>query len=133
VGRLERLADQFQAAQVLHRRQHMGRVGALSTTALEQAAVAKEREHGFKEQLLHLPRDQATAKFTQDRAIEAGIGQLQTEGMSGSRGAFRLPSPLRTGRAPLNASGSSKPYAVRRSAPLTVGQCFEWICSWQTW
>ncbi len=108
-------------------------VRALGSTGLDQAAHFAGREQRIKEPVLAPSAEQALAKIVQERMVEARIGQFEAEGMSGSQGAFRLPSPLRTGRAPLNASGSSKPYAARISAPLTVERWPEWSCSWQTW
>ena len=128
-----RLAEQFEAVERMNRGQNMGRIGALSTTSLDQALVAQEGQQRVEEEPFSLARDQSSAELTQDRGIKARILKREGEGMSGSQGAFRFPSPLRTGRAPLNASGSSKPYAARINAPFSVSPWLEWICSWQIW
>jgi putative methionine-R-sulfoxide reductase with GAF domain len=72
--------------------------------------------------------EQALAELAEHTEVEAGIAQFQSQQLSGSQGALLLPSPLRTGRAPLNASGSSKPYVVRRSIPATERWLLWWIC-----
>ncbi len=89
---------------------------------MEQTTASGDRQNSIKQSSFRIMVEQAGAKLAQDRVIEAKVDQLQAEQVSGSQGALLLPRPLRTGRAPLNASGSSKPYAVRRSAPVTLGQ-----------
>ena len=129
----ERGSDAFTSVERADCRQHMGGISALRAAGAQQASVAKGIEERLEEEMVSLSLEEAGAKLAEDGGVEAGMVEGQSQKVSGSRGAFRLPSPLRTGRAPLNASGSSKPYAVRMSAPLTQGRCPEWICSWQTW
>ena len=57
----------------------MGGVGALLATGLDQAAIPEAFEHLVEQKLLSLTGDQSGAELTEDREIESGIGQLQTE------------------------------------------------------
>jgi hypothetical protein len=121
-GLSEGFPDTFEPVQHLNRGQDVGRVGALATTRFEQPVLAEQRQHQVKDEQFSLAGNQPGTKLTQYRGVKARVGQFKGKRMSGSQGALLLPSPLRTGRAPLNASGSSKPYAIRRSAPVTLGR-----------
>src|SRR3954452_2438427 len=106
------LAEQFEAVEGMKRGQNMGRIGSLSTTSLDQALIAQEGEQGVEEEAFSVALNQTSAELAQHRGIKAGILKRQGKGMSDSQEALLLPSLLRTGRAPLSASGSSKPDAV---------------------
>ncbi len=93
----------------------MGGVGPLRPTGFDEAARFAGRQECIQEALRSIVVYQPLTKIMQQGDIEARIGQFEAKGMSGSQGTLLLPSPLRTGRAPLNASGSSKPFEVALS------------------
>jgi hypothetical protein len=94
----------------------------LRATSFDQTSCLAEGQECIKQALGSIIDQEALTKIVEQGEVEAGIGEVKTESMSDSQGALLLPSLLRTGRAPLSASGSSKPYAARMSAPLTVGR-----------
>jgi hypothetical protein len=118
----ERLANDFQPVERTHRSKDMGRIRALTATSTEQPSLSAGGEEGLKQEVLGIALNEACTELAQHRGVKTSILKWEGKQVSDSQGALLLPSLLRTGRAPLSASGSSKPYAARMSAPLTVGR-----------
>ena len=59
----------------------MGRVGALLGAGLDQAVVLAGLEHRLQQESLRTAGDEAGAELAQHGEVEAGIGQLQAEGI----------------------------------------------------
>ena len=78
-GMPQRFAHHLDAVQGPHRGQEVRGVGALAASCHDQWAIAAPREQGIDEQRRHRPRDEARAKFTEDRGIAPGIRALQAQ------------------------------------------------------
>jgi hypothetical protein len=75
----QRLADQFEEMQVAYGTQHMRAVSALLAPSLDQAARLEPLKHGVQQQVLRLPRDQASAELGQHAEVEPRVGELKPE------------------------------------------------------
>jgi hypothetical protein len=73
------LADTFKPVETAHSRQHVRRVGALATFGLHQAPVAQALQESVEQLSFGATFDQARAELTEDRVVEAGIDQRQTQ------------------------------------------------------
>jgi hypothetical protein len=74
--------------------QDVGRVGTLLAAGLEPTPVTAAVQDGVEKAPLSRASDEAGAEFTQDGAIEAGIGQFKGKGVlpvnAGADGVGRL-------------------------------------------
>src|SRR5687767_7138877 len=59
----------------------MGQVGPLLTARLEEATVLQAGQQRRERAIPGLPRAQAGAEIAQERDVEAGIGELEAEGV----------------------------------------------------
>src|SRR5512135_621530 len=80
-GGAERLADQLQAVEVAGGGQDVGRVGALAGAGLEQAAVLAGLQHLVQEAPFGPAGGEATAELGEDGEVEAGVVELEPEGV----------------------------------------------------
>jgi hypothetical protein len=80
-GVAEGFADQFQPVQDPNGRQHMRRVGPLSATRLEEAALARPSQEGVEPQEFGLAGDEPGPELTQHGMVDARISQLQAQGI----------------------------------------------------
>ena len=53
----------------------------MATAGFEQAALLEQREHGVEQEYFGLSGHKAVTKLTQHRGVEAGVGQLQGQGI----------------------------------------------------
>lgn len=76
---VHRLADTLYALEGADRGQHVGGVGALTASRLEQLARDAVLQQCIEQQMLRTPGDEATAELREDSVVKALIGQLQAE------------------------------------------------------
>ena len=95
-GGTHRLADEFQAVEAAHRRQDMGRVGALLAAGLDQAALVQVLQHDLKQILIAPSGKQTGPELAQHGEVEARIVKLQAEGILQVN-----PAAHRLGRLPI--------------------------------
>ena len=62
-----------------HARQPMRGVGALAAAGLEPPALAAALQDGVEQALCGGPYDQPAAELAEDRAVEAGVGELSAQ------------------------------------------------------
>jgi hypothetical protein len=90
-----RFGDALQATEHPQGAADVGRVGALAAAGLAQAARGADREQAVKEEMFGRPRKQPRAELGADGEIEAGVGQVQAEGIlpvdAGAHGLGGLP------------------------------------------
>ncbi len=77
----QRFPRQFQPVEGADGGQHVRGVGALPATGLEQAQLAEAAQEHVEQEPLGAARDQAAAELAEDRVVEAGVGQVQAEGL----------------------------------------------------
>ncbi|HEX9131852.1 MAG TPA: hypothetical protein VF844_06140 [Ktedonobacteraceae bacterium] len=75
--RTHTLPHAFQAAERAHAGQHRRRIGALLAARFEPAALARQLQDRFQEQVWRSRRQHALAEVRQDRVIEARLIQRQ--------------------------------------------------------
>ncbi len=74
-----RLADALQAVEGAGGGQHMGGVGALPATRLEQLAGDAMLQERVEQEMLRAPGHKAATELREDGVVEAVIGQLEAE------------------------------------------------------
>ena len=74
-------ADPLQPVEVAHRRQHLHRVRPLSPASIKQPPALERLEEAVQLARLASSSQQARAELAQDGQVEAGVGQVQAEGV----------------------------------------------------
>ncbi|GAA2155661.1 hypothetical protein GCM10009760_55780 [Kitasatospora kazusensis] len=80
-GGADRFQDQLQTGQFPHGGQHIGRVGPLPATRLDQAGLLQPGQHEIEEGVGPAVLGETLAEVGQHTVVEAGIVQLQAEGV----------------------------------------------------
>ena len=75
------LQDTFQTVQGADRREDMGRIGPLGAPRLDPAARFAGRQEGVQKPLGGVMGEQAFPKIVQQREIEAGVVQVEAQGI----------------------------------------------------
>lgn len=75
----------------------VGRIRPLPTTDFDQPIRAKYRQHGLKEEVFRLTRNQSGTEFTQNGAVKTRIGQVQGQGIFPINATAHRISRLRIG------------------------------------
>ena len=98
----------------------MGGIGSLSSTCQKEIPLTGECQYHVEQHLFGLALDQARPEFTQHGAVEAGIGQGQSQGIFPVDPATDCLGCLAVGQAlgELKQSHQRKPpWRLRRPAP----------------
>src|SRR3954449_404084 len=98
--RAQRFGQQLQSVQVAHRSQHLRAVGPLPSTGFQQSTLTGRVQQAGKQALGGPMLEQPGTKLAQDREVEAGISQIESQQVfpvnpaSNSLGRSAIAQPL---------------------------------------